>query len=123
MRFLIRCCFWLTLAFLFIPFGTGTGGISGTGDTENESTSVNPIQTLMAARDAVTDIASICERQPAVCETVAAITQTVITRASEGMRLAQQLIDSKSPEKDHPTPQTSIPGNTKPEPVTTGSIQ
>jgi len=116
MGFLLRCCFWIGLALLFIPIGTGGG--------EDGGPSVNPIQTLVAARDAVADIASICERQPAVCETASAAMQTVIARASEGMRLAQQLIDSNPPEEATPSPEVSIPpppaGS---EPESTGSIQ
>lgn len=105
MGFLLRCCFWIGLALLFIPFGTG--------GADGEGPSVNPIQTLVAARDAVMDIASLCERQPAVCETASAALQTVIARAGEGMRLAQQLIDSNQPEESeevstHPRPEAKL---------------
>jgi hypothetical protein len=102
MGFLLRCAFWIGLALLFIPIGTVDG----------EQPSVNPIQTLMAARDAIADIASICDRQPMVCETAAAAFQTVLTRASEGMRLAQQMIDNSASEPDQPaenTPPEAIP--------------
>ena len=108
MGFLLRCCFWIGLALLFIPIGTGDG----------ESPSVNPIQTLMAARDAIADIASICERQPMVCETATAAFQTVLTRASEGMRLAQQMIDNSAAEQDgepaDATPPAAIPAEARP---------
>src|SRR5690606_10690843 len=105
MGFLLRCCFWIGLALLFIPIGTG--------GADGEGPSVNPIQTLVAARDAVMDIASLCERQPAVCETAGAALQTVIARASEGMRLAQQMIDSNQPEEGdeasaQPTPEAKL---------------
>src|SRR5690606_12545792 len=115
MGFLFRCCFWIGLALLFIPIGTG--------GADGESPSVNPIQTLVAARDAVADIASICERQPAVCEAASAAMQTVIARASEGMRLAQQLIDSNPPEEATPSPEVSVPPPAGTEPESTGSIQ
>lgn len=114
MGFLIRCCFWIALALLFIPIGTGGG--------DSETPSVNPIQTLLAARDAVMDIASICERQPGVCETASAAMQTVISRASEGMRLAQQLIDSNKSQEagEQPTvPEASVPLEG---PETTGAV-
>ena len=108
MGFLLRCCFWIGLALLFIPIGTGNG----------ESPSVNPIQTLVAARDAIADIASICERQPMVCETATAAFQTVITRATEGMRLAQQMIDNSAAEQDpnaaEATPPAAIPAEAEP---------
>src|SRR5690554_1750765 len=112
MGFLLRCCFWIALALLFIPIGTG--------GADGESPSVNPLQTLVAARDAVMDIASICERQPDVCATANAAMQTVIGRASEGMRLAQQLIDSNTSEEATPTPEAEVPPN---EPETTGSVE
>lgn len=115
MGFLLRCCFWIGLALLFIPIGSG--------GADGESPSVNPLQTLVAARDAVADIASICERQPTVCETANAAMQTVITRASEGMRLAQQLIDNNATEEPESASENGLPPSTDAKPATTGSIQ
>lgn len=108
MGFLLRCCFWFGLALLFIPVGTGDG----------EEPSVNPVQTLMAARDAIGDILSICERQPTVCETASAAYRTILTRASEGMRLAQQMIDNGAAQQDSApsdvAPPAAIPAESEP---------
>lgn len=86
MGFLLRCCFWIGLALLFVPISTGDGS----------EPQVNPLQALIAARDAVADIASICERKPTVCQTASAAVQTIVARAGEGLRLAQQMIDTNA---------------------------
>ncbi|RVD28877.1 hypothetical protein EN742_35310, partial [Mesorhizobium sp. M4A.F.Ca.ET.020.02.1.1] len=61
MGFLIRMAFWFSLVLLALPLNVGT-------DEAGHET-VGPIQALFAAREAVGDIAGICERKPDVCET------------------------------------------------------
>lgn len=104
MGFLIRFAFWFSLVLLALPFDVGPDG-SG-------RESVNPIQALLAARDAVGDIAGMCDRQPDVCETGASAIHTVTERARIAARLAATMIED-APAASAPSPQ---------EPVTTGSI-
>jgi len=100
MGFLIRLAFWFSLVLLALPFDVGPD--------EQGRESVNPIQALIAAREAVGDIAGICERKPDVCETGASAVHTISERAKQTARIAATLIE------DTPTGQA--------EPATTGSI-
>jgi len=58
MFFLMRMTFWFSLVLLMLPFGGGDDGQQ-----------VGPLKALMTVREAVGDIAGICERKPDVCET------------------------------------------------------
>ena len=85
MFFLIRMAFWFSLVLLVLPLDVGTD--PETGD------SVSPVQAFFAAREAVFDVADICERKPGVCETGVAAFHTIGARAREGARLAFEFID------------------------------
>ena len=84
MGFIIRCAFWLSLVLLIIPIG-GAGG-------SNEN-AVSPIQALFAAREAVGDIAGICERKPDVCNVGRAAMHTIGVRAKESARIAMDYLE------------------------------
>ncbi|WP_164756141.1 DUF5330 domain-containing protein, partial [Mesorhizobium sp. M7A.F.Ca.US.014.04.1.1] len=56
MVFLIRMAFWFSLVLLALPLSVGPD--------EAGHESVGPIQALFAAREAVGDMAGICERKP-----------------------------------------------------------
>lgn len=83
MGFLIRMAFWFSLVLLVLPFGSGDG-----------SPGVNPIQAFFAAKEAVDDMAGICERKPEVCEVGKAAVQTIGARAKESARMAYEMIES-----------------------------
>jgi hypothetical protein len=102
MFFLIRMVFWFSLVLLLLPLGT-----AGTGNT------VGPIQALMAAREAVGDLAGICERKPDVCETGKSAIQTITTRAGEAARIASDLLDDDKPAPDTTTLTGSVPMETE----------
>jgi len=84
----------LSLLFLVLPIDVG-GSESEPGEQE-----VGPVQALFAARDAVRDIAGICERQPDVCATAKAALATIIARAMESVRLAESLAGDSPPEAE-----------------------
>ncbi len=92
MRFLIRMGFWFSLVLLLLPFHSGDG-------TDGAST-VSPIQAFFAARDAVGDVAGICERKPDVCETGKSALHTIGVRARESARVAYELLDDRPVEPD-----------------------
>ncbi len=105
MGFLIRFAFWFSLVLLALPFDVGP-------DAEGRE-NVDPIQALLAAKDAVGDLAGMCDRQPDVCETGASAIHTVTERAKLAARMAVSMIED-------------TPSQTAPEPkerVTTGSIR
>jgi hypothetical protein len=87
MFFLIRMAFWFSLVLLVLPLDVGT-------DPQNGE-SVSPIQAFFAAREAVGDVAAICERKPEVCETGKAALHTIGARAREGARIAYGMLDEE----------------------------
>lgn len=85
MGFLIRGAFWFSLVLLALPLGGGN----------DETPSVGALQALIAAREAVGDVAGICERKPEVCETGRHAMHTIGVRAREGARIAFEVLDEK----------------------------
>lgn len=85
MSFLIRAAFWFSLVLLVLPLGTV--------GNETDQPSVGPLQALAAAREAVGDIAGICERKPDVCVTGKSALHTIAIRAKETARIAAAMLD------------------------------
>ena len=56
---------------------------------------VGPLQALMAAREAVGDIAGICERKPDVCETGKSALHTIGVRAKASAKIAYEMLDDQ----------------------------
>lgn len=103
MGFLIRLGFWFSLVLLILPLGTGQ-------DVEN-GPSVGPLQAFFAARDAVSDVAGICERKPEVCEVGRSALETIGARAL----VAYEFFDSQFVGTD----QSVATGSVQPAPVET----
>ncbi|WP_214473314.1 DUF5330 domain-containing protein [Mesorhizobium sp. dw_380] len=101
MFFLIRMAFWFSLVLLALPLGVSSD--------EPGQESVGPIQALFAARDAVGDIAGICERKPDVCETGKSAMYTITARAKETARIAAAMLNDKSAGLDTSTMTASVP--------------
>jgi hypothetical protein len=111
MGFLIRMAFWFSLVLLALPLGVGPG--------ENGQQSVGPIQALFAAREAVGDIAGLCERKPDVCETGKSAMYTISVRAKETAKIAAAMIDDQQSGKaDAPATNVADDGAV----TTTGSV-
>ena len=87
MGFLIRMAFWFSLVLLALPLSVGPD--------EAGHESVGPIQALFAAREAVGDIAGLCERKPDVCETGKSAMYTITVRAKETAKIAAAMIDDQ----------------------------
>ncbi|CDX35253.1 conserved hypothetical protein [Mesorhizobium sp. ORS 3359] len=109
MGFLIRMAFWFSLVLLALPLGVGPG--------EDGQQSVGPIQALFAAREAVGDIAGLCERKPDVCETGKSAMYTITVRAQETAKIAAAMIDDKSEHAG--AAETKVADTAK---MTTGSV-
>ncbi|RAZ92963.1 hypothetical protein DPM33_03695 [Mesorhizobium hawassense] len=110
MGFLIRMAFWFSLVLLALPLGVGPG--------EDGQQSVGPIQALFAAREAVGDIAGLCERKPDVCETGKSAMYTITVRAKETAKIAAAMIDDQQSGKAA-TPETKVADGSV---TTTGSV-
>lgn len=85
MGFLIRTTFWFSLVLLALP-------LDSAGQNEGQR-QVNAIEAIIAAGEAVTDIAGMCERKPAVCETGRSALSTIGVRAREVSRIAYETLD------------------------------
>jgi hypothetical protein len=101
MGFLIRMAFWFSLVLLALPLNVGSD--------ETGYQSVGPIQALFAAREAVGDIAGICERKPDVCETGKSAMHTITARAKETAKIAAAMLDDETAEPDTATTTGSVP--------------
>ncbi|HEV7417317.1 DUF5330 domain-containing protein [Tianweitania sediminis] len=112
MAFLIRMGFWFSLVLLALPFGVG--------GSDSSVREVGPIEALFAAKDAVSDVAGLCQRKPDVCETGRAAFQTISVRAQESARLASTMIDPELPAD--PAAADLALADVAAEPTTTGSI-
>lgn len=104
MGFIIKSAFWLSLVLLLIP-------VSGDDTTET----VGPIQAFFAAREAVGDIAGMCERKPDVCVTGRLALSTITVRARESARYAMEMLEDE-PAADAPADVASS------DHVTTGTV-
>jgi hypothetical protein len=81
MFFLMRMTFWFSLVLLMLPFGGGDDG-----------SQVSPLKALMTVREAVGDIAGICERKPDVCETGKSALHTIGVRAKASAKVAYDML-------------------------------
>ena len=81
MFFLMRMTFWFSLVLLMLPFGGGDDGQQ-----------VSPLKALMTVREAVGDIAGICERKPDVCETGKSALHTIGVRAKASAKIAYDML-------------------------------
>lgn len=85
MGFLLRTAFWFSLVMLVLPFDT-------TGEA-GAPAAVGPVDAFLAAREAVGDIAEMCERKPDVCEVGRSALHTIGARARESARLAYTMME------------------------------
>ncbi|MBN9244198.1 MAG: DUF5330 domain-containing protein [Mesorhizobium sp.] len=109
MGFLIKAAFWFSLVLLALPLGTSGNG--------TDQPSVGPLEALAAAREAVGDIAGICERKPDVCVTGKSALYTIATRARETARIAGSMLDDGAGQADATTAEAKA--DTK---IITGSV-
>ena len=89
MSFLIRMAFWFSLVLLVLPLDPATGN--------GQAESISPVQAFFAAREAVDDVAGICERKPDVCAAGKVAIHTIGVRAREGARIAFEMLDDPRP--------------------------
>lgn len=97
MWFLIKSAFWFSVVLISLP-------LLGGGDSEEASSNQAPPiavgDTLAAIGVAVEDIRSICERQPAVCETGGNTLTALGHRARDGARIAYTYLDEALADSD-----------------------
>lgn len=100
MFFLLRSAFWFSLVLLIIPFDIGS--------SDPSVQRAGPIETFVAAREAVIDLTGLCDRKPEVCRVGKSAFQTVGVRAREAARIAYETLDDKFAEPDTQTKTGSV---------------
>jgi hypothetical protein len=103
MGFLIKLGFWLSLTLLVIPFDGGS--------MDGQVETVSPMQALFAAREALGDVAGICDRKPEVCAAGKAAVTTIGVRAREGARVAYEFLDDQYGAPDETLHTGSLPNS------------
>lgn len=105
MFFLLRLAFWFALVLFMLPLGAS--------QLRNDD-AVSPLQAISAARQAIQDVAGMCEREPDVCTTGKAALRTIGSRASDTARtfsdtLDRTLEEDAAPAAPIPTPRPQRP--------------
>lgn len=102
MDFLIRMTFWFSLVLLALPLDSGSN--------PDGTPKVGAIEAIIAAGEAMTDIAGLCERKPDVCETGKSAISTIGVRAREASRIAYETFDQRRAEEADTTVTGSVAG-------------
>ena len=103
MMFLIRMAFWFSLVLLVLPLDAAT--------EKGQADSISPVQAFFAAREAVDDVAGICQRKPDVCEAGKAAMHTIGSRARETARIAYEMLEENDPRVADAETTGSIPAS------------
>lgn len=105
MGFLIRSSFWFSLVLLALPLGApqGSDGVKPVG----------AIDALIAASEAATDIAGLCDRKPDVCVTGRQAVSTISVRAKEVSRIAYEALNKPEDTTDSVAEQAVAPAETE----------
>jgi len=127
--FLLRTAFWLTVVILILPADKPN---TQTSETNQAGYNVNAGSLYTAARNTVSDIASICERNPGVCETGQAALNTFGEKARTGAKMMMDFVSDRTGDSSSSAPQqrqtsqnTLIPRDREPNwggPLTSGKV-
>lgn len=85
MFFLLRTTFWIALVILLLPIDTG--------ENDDKSAAISPIDAIVAAQSTVSDISGFCSRNPSTCETGGHALQAFGAKARESARLVYEYLD------------------------------
>lgn len=100
MSFLLRITFWFALVVFLLPLGTSS--------TRTGEEAVGALEAVSAAKQAIEDVAGICERQPDVCVTGKAALRSFGARARDTARAAYESLD-KTLEEDAAPQDPGVP--------------
>lgn len=98
---LFKLGFWGGLTLLFIPVDFGT---------EHEGRSVSAFEAVIAAKETVDDLRSLCVRKPDVCETGSAALETISARAKASAKLVLEYVGDEPVKAVTPVPAINING-------------
>jgi hypothetical protein len=111
MGFLIRSAFWLSLALLLIPVDTGETG---------HGAHISAFQALVAAGEAASDVAGMCERKPEVCTIGRSALETIGARARVSAKYAYEMLDEHFSDGDRPA--TAVASTNTDPTIKTGTV-
>ena len=114
MGFLLRLGVWGVALLMLLPIETGEA-------TKGET--VDAGEALGFVGGVIADTRGMCDRRPDLCETGAALLETLGVRAREGAKIAYEYLDQRfgeSPETDEDrtltTASVPVPGEGRPKP-------
>ncbi len=84
--FLVRAAFWLTVVVLLLPGDPKSGA---------DAPRVDAVQALVAARSAVADVSTFCDRNPNVCATGSTAVQVFVAKVRYGAEVISGYINRK----------------------------
>ena len=88
MFFLVRVAFWLTVVLVLLP----SGGAEKSGAQAN----IGATEAIVAASAAVSDMSSLCDRQPKACEVGAQAAVVLGQRAQAGAKMVYDMFSEHS---------------------------
>lgn len=103
MRFLLRMAFWLGLVLVLLP---------SAGTEPTPKTQVGTVEAVSAARAAIGDLRSFCERQPDACSVGSHAAIVIGHRAQAGAKMLYEFLN----EKLGPQPTETVGSTGKPAP-------
>jgi len=86
MRFLLRMAFWLTVVLVLLP---------SAGKQPTPKTEVGTAEAISAARAAVGDLRTFCERQPEACSIGSQAAVTIGHRAQAGAKMLYEFLNEQ----------------------------
>lgn len=86
MRFLLRMAFWLTIVLALLPSG---------GTQPAPKLNVSAVDAMSAAKSAVTDAGSFCERQPDACSVGSQAAVAIGQRAQAGAKMLYEYLSGR----------------------------
>lgn len=114
--FLIRTAFWLSLLILLLPTGEQP-------DTTDQSANLGVGEVYGAAEATYSDLASFCERNPAVCENSRTAWGTFEKKAKYGAQMVYRYLRETTPEPEKPqNDQQRLVRPVKPGPHAAGNL-
>lgn len=109
--FLIRTAFWLSIVILLLPSEQVTEDTDG----QQSGNRISASEVFAAARATISDVSSICERSPDVCEAGRAAAETFGNKARYGAQLLMDYVAEESSSTPTAQPVRALNVETAPE--------
>ncbi len=124
--FLLRTAFWLTIVILILPADKNA---SDSSSSEQTSYRLSAGNLFNAARETVSDMSNICERNPEVCETGQAAMHTFGEKARYGAKMVMDFVSEQDISVSEPaepfqaSPAAASPAETSQNTLNSGDLE